>query len=276
MRKFVAHPTTSVKAFTNPWDMNDEDLEDYENSGDRYVELDSKQVPDSDGFMTDYTMYRDTVTGEYVFVFGDKDRYRPEDRTDWECDSEEEAQEWFDSYSGIDDNDRIDASTELEDIDDSNMIEWFSDSEYYVIDAGWTTDGKIIVTLNERSDIEEAAADLISCIEKNGYHVSDWNVNGSNVFIFEVLSDEEYSQLASDDTYFTPDEPLSVDGFMDMFEIMVDLSIREQAAEILYRWYTEEGEDTMPTRNDVLDMCDAATDEHERLIVLQALDELEE
>lgn len=170
----------------------------------------------------------------------------------------------------------IDASTELEDIDDSNMIEWFSDSEYYVIDAGWTTDGKIIVTLNERSDIEEAAADLISCIEKNGYHVSDWNVNGSNVFIFEVLSDEEYSQLASDDTYFTPDEPLSVDGFMDMFEIMVDLSIREQAAEILYRWYTEEGEDTMPTRNDVLDMCDAATNEHERLIVLQALDELEE
>ena len=31
----------------------------------QYVELASKQVPDTDGFMTDYTMYRDSFTGEY-------------------------------------------------------------------------------------------------------------------------------------------------------------------------------------------------------------------
>lgn len=190
MRKFTAHPSTQIEAYTQPWDMNDEELNDYQ---DRYVELESKMVPDSDGFMTDYTMYRDTVTGNYVFMFGDKDVYSPEEGYfDWECDSEQEAYDWFYDYSGIQEDDEILSDTELETEDEDNF------------------------------------------------------------------------------------EPLSVDGFMSMFEIMVDLSIREQAAEILYRWYTEEGEDTMPTRNDVLDMCDAATNEHERLIVLQALDELEE
>ena len=114
MRKFVAHPTTAVKAFTNPWDMNAEDLEDYEDSGDRYVELDSKQVPDSDGFMTDYTMYRDTVTGDYVFMFGDKDVYRPEEGYfDWSCDTEEEAWDWYNSYSGFEDEDDIYSSTTI-------------------------------------------------------------------------------------------------------------------------------------------------------------------
>ena len=99
-----------------------------------YIELDSKQVKDADGWLTDYTMYmkiettrdkwlaflqsanpenpevpEDMIAG-YVFVFGDKDFYNPNDGYDdfdCECDYEDEAWEWFDSYTGFDDEDDI-------------------------------------------------------------------------------------------------------------------------------------------------------------------------
>lgn len=70
-----------------------------------YNEIASKQVPDSDGFLTDYTMYRNMNDGTYVFIFGDKDIYTPGNSDfDWECDTEEEAKEWFDNYVGFDDD----------------------------------------------------------------------------------------------------------------------------------------------------------------------------
>lgn len=66
----------------------------------------SKSIPDSDGFMTDYTWY-ECADGTHVFVFGDNNIYSPEDGYfDQVCDSESEAREWFDSYEGfIDDED---------------------------------------------------------------------------------------------------------------------------------------------------------------------------
>lgn len=99
-----------------------------------YLTVDSKSVPDSDGFMTDYTWYvrirctydewyswlksrsghnthshtlgdipEEYIDG-YVFVFGDSDLYTPEDGDfDFECESYEEAVEWFDDYHGFDD-----------------------------------------------------------------------------------------------------------------------------------------------------------------------------
>lgn len=69
---------------------------------DRYEEVKSKRVMDSNGFQTDYTLYKDTHTGEYVTVFGDKDLYGPED--DWhdaEFETLEEALEWFEDFEGI-------------------------------------------------------------------------------------------------------------------------------------------------------------------------------
>ena len=69
-----------------------------------WEEIDSKSVSDADGFLTDYTMYRNAIDGTYIFIFGDKDAYTPENSDpDWECDSENEAYEWFDDYTGIDD-----------------------------------------------------------------------------------------------------------------------------------------------------------------------------
>ncbi len=64
----------------------------------------SKSVPDSDGFMTEYTWY--TNGYKHIFMFGDSDIYSPDiDYADWECETEAEAQEWFDSYTGFDECD---------------------------------------------------------------------------------------------------------------------------------------------------------------------------
>jgi hypothetical protein len=109
---------------------NEEDIIDALN--DVWEEISSKQVADSDGFMTDYTMYRNINTGEYVFVFGDKDIYKPEDGYfDWECETEEEAKEWFDNYHGFDDSDD-DVDWMNEDVEKSPIIHKKSDGSYLV------------------------------------------------------------------------------------------------------------------------------------------------
>ena len=71
--------------------------EDVEYHG--WRELRSKQVQDSDGFWTDYTLY-ELEDGGYGCVFGDKDIYNPD--TSWldaEFDDKDEAFNWFDNYS---------------------------------------------------------------------------------------------------------------------------------------------------------------------------------
>lgn len=70
--------------------------------------MDRKQVLDYNGFYTDYTLYHNKETGEWVTVFGDRDLYRPEDGNfDAEFDTEWEAREWFDSYSTDEDGDDL-------------------------------------------------------------------------------------------------------------------------------------------------------------------------
>ena len=102
-----------------------------------YTEIASKQVTDSDGFMTDYTMYMNINTGEYVFVFGDKDVYSPEDGYfDWECETKEEAEEWFNSYTGFDDMEDDEwggYNFDLdEDVEKSPIVHKKSDGSYLV------------------------------------------------------------------------------------------------------------------------------------------------
>lgn len=109
-------------------------LRESNNMHDEYLFVTSKQVQDSDGFWTDYTMYAhiqvptdvwynllrnemfsmadipDEYITEYVFVFGDNDMYDPNDGMtsfDWECDSEKEAWDWFQDYTGFGDEDDL-------------------------------------------------------------------------------------------------------------------------------------------------------------------------
>ena len=72
-----------------------------------YKYVKSKEVYDSDGWRTEYTMYQDNYDNDhFVFVFGDSDLYDPNagyEEFDWECDSRQEAEEWFDNYEGFED-----------------------------------------------------------------------------------------------------------------------------------------------------------------------------
>lgn len=69
-----------------------------------YTLVDRKYVNDSDGFRTEYSWYMD-FDGNSVFILGDSDFYTPEDGYfDHEEEDPEVAQEWFDSYNGLDDD----------------------------------------------------------------------------------------------------------------------------------------------------------------------------
>lgn len=94
-----------IKAYDDI-DIYDEDDEYYEDS--EWEILDRKSVQDSDGFYTDYTMYRKMIDGAYVYIcmFGDSDIYEPSlSYADFETDDASEAYEWFESYRGFEDDD---------------------------------------------------------------------------------------------------------------------------------------------------------------------------
>ena len=75
------------------------DLDDDDDALGPWEFLGSKQVMDSDGFWTDYTLWVNRETGMYVCIFGDNDLYTPENSSpDFETESEFEAYEWFDDY----------------------------------------------------------------------------------------------------------------------------------------------------------------------------------
>lgn len=79
----------------------------------RYEYIKSKTVLDSGGWRTDYTMYYDWEDDKYIFIFGDNDLYDPTNESpDWECDTEAEANEWFDNYEGYDEGDLNESITE--------------------------------------------------------------------------------------------------------------------------------------------------------------------
>ena len=90
--------------------------EDNEDRYTRYAKLAGKSVQDSDGFYTDYTLYKDRVTGLYFCMFGDEDLYEPDpDYADYETESKEAAYEWFENYNGFDEEDDVDSDDYLND-----------------------------------------------------------------------------------------------------------------------------------------------------------------
>ena len=93
------------------------DIEDDQYSA--WRELASKSVEDSDGFYTDYTLYTDGQT--YICMFGDKNLYEPDaSYADYETESEQDAWDWFNSYTGFADEE--DEEYEYYDILESNNV----------------------------------------------------------------------------------------------------------------------------------------------------------
>lgn len=107
------------------------------------VMVDHKSVQDADGFWTDYTLYTDG--GERWFcVFGDMDWYGPDAGADFETESEQEAYEWFDCYTGPGDDDDDDDDYTWEDYVCDTVSEADKDAVVAVWTRGYeyTTDGR--------------------------------------------------------------------------------------------------------------------------------------
>lgn len=70
--------------------------DDYEDdSGEHWELIARKDIKDSDGFMTEYSLYGSN-TGRLVTVYGDSDFYRPENGDiDEEFETLQEAEDWF-------------------------------------------------------------------------------------------------------------------------------------------------------------------------------------
>lgn len=68
----------------------------------------TKSVNDSDGFLTDYSMWYNDGEKRWVFIFGDSDIYDPTNTDpDWETEDPEEARQWFLDYKGFEDDEDL-------------------------------------------------------------------------------------------------------------------------------------------------------------------------
>ena len=104
MKRMIRSATNSCGMAARPVTSSDEDWEAY--STDEWDWIATKDVRDADGFLTDYSLYRNNDTGLFVTVFGDRDLYGPEDgEYDYETEDFHDAMNWFDSYTGFDDED---------------------------------------------------------------------------------------------------------------------------------------------------------------------------
>lgn len=96
--------------------------------------VDKKSVLDYDGFWTDYSLWHNLITDEWVCIFGDIDLYNPVTTySDVEFETEDEAREWFEDYNGFvfDDND-LNESLEKE-IEPGDLVYLPKKDEYYYI-----------------------------------------------------------------------------------------------------------------------------------------------
>lgn len=147
---------------------------------DKYKKIISKQVMDSDGFYTDYTMYYNPEEDNYFFIFGDEDVYGPDpDYADWTCDTNEEATEWYNNYNGFEDDDLDECFTSClkEDINDvlpAEEIEIVAEVEpsKETVTAG--PDAGIAGLINnliiQNWDMNGAYTDLIVNADSNNQH----------------------------------------------------------------------------------------------------------
>ena len=100
---------------------------DEETEDPKWICLDIKHVRDSDGMLTDYALYTTKDEDKYICMFGDADVYAPDEMyADAEFDTEDEALEWFENYTGPgdeDDEDDIYSSEEADNNEDEDDLD---------------------------------------------------------------------------------------------------------------------------------------------------------
>ena len=243
-----------------------------EASDTRYEKLRTKQVMDSDGFLTDYTMYYDHETEQYVFVFGDNDIYDPETSDhDYECEDKESAYEWFENYSGIYEDEDTFAATDIR----SNLPSEVDVDEYIsklapIIQR--ELDNKRILAIVEPGDASKEEAIHIEMPNNPSWQVSIPESKLCYIATEDCDYAVEYVMNKMNKMNSASDDELSEANLKKLcLEEGASEKDATEAARILYTWYTAEGETEMPPIFDILDMCDAADDEDEANIVLRAI-----
>ena len=200
----------------------------------RYEYIKSKTVLDSDGWRTDYTMYYDWEDDKYIFIFGDNDVYDPTNESpDWECDTEAEANEWFDNYTGSDDEEDFEEcylsetnnNTEEQELaefldwlkqekipvtdvnkkfkmihiqnpDDLDMASWYlHDRDYFkkLADFGWT------VGAPSPAGKKVAKALKMESIEFDGFTYSDEDIVEALAYMYGISYEEVHKALKNNE-----------------------------------------------------------------------------
>lgn len=140
-----------------------------------------KMIKDSDGFLTSYDWYRNTDSGVNIFMLG-YDEADP-DYADWETESDTEAEDWFNSYTGFeDDEDEIDES-----LDESYSVK---DVKEFLDEVGGYTDydGKVEELMHYFGMTKEQAESAIQdCVTSADDEIEE---SVSSSATAEVISNE--------------------------------------------------------------------------------------
>lgn len=140
-----------------------------------------KMIKDSDGFLTSYDWYRNTNSGVNIFMLG-YDEADP-DYADWETESATEAEDWFNSYTGFEDEE-----DELE--ESSNESYTVNDVKEFLDEVGGYTDydGKVEELMHYFGMTKEQAESAIQDYVTSSDDEIDESVSSSATA--EVISSE--------------------------------------------------------------------------------------
>ena len=208
-----------------------------------WIKLAQKQVPDSDGFYTDYTIYISDDGTSYIFMFGDEDIYGPDPQyADYECSDWNEASEWWNDYNGSEVDD-ITSSTIL-DVNPEfrnnfeEAIDFFYESypatveltdevdedydtlyKAYVKETGslyQQTPGIVYIDINwDSGEILQALQETAEAIGIEQYL--------DNIESSESVEGDAFSQL--EDAYLSPpeyDDPIEHEDSQELIEVELD------------------------------------------------------
>lgn len=116
-----------------------------EENNSNWKRLDTKQVNDTDGFLTEYSLYKmlnpDLGEPEYVCILGDTDIYNPDNtEPDWEGMSRSEAIEWFEYFDGYYEDEDEDYFLNLGDTLKIAGERNYDGVHYYVLETNFSID----------------------------------------------------------------------------------------------------------------------------------------
>lgn len=194
----------------------------------------SKSVEDSDGFLTDYTMWANEDGSKYVFVFGDNDLYSPDNTDcDWECDSYEEAKEWFEGYDN----------------------EWPEYDDEIDLDEGRISQKKAL-SREELTNLEKELFDDLKKYDLRAdgtFYSSDYSLSDVEL-VLDVDGDWKHDHLATEEVV---EKFANKKGWTIVKHTQQEIGNSEtDSYEAEHKWYfiTDDSEDTQNTVNSLRKM----------------------